>query len=226
MRRNANLWTPLDCAAAKGWVEAASVLLDADCPVDPTDKAKTTPLHLAAREGHVEMVKLLLSRKANITLTDSAGRNCLDMAIENNHKEVALVIIQHDDWKQAMRNKTKEGNTINTPMRKLIKKLPEVAEKVFNRCVKTNGLPVDHPQYAFTLSYEFLDDVSLEWAGFVTSQSADHEETGLDAVMYKIKSALPENASKQVEIKSNHPLMLMVRTSLIGLWSLKNVSNF
>ena len=94
----------------------------------------------------------------------------------------------------------------------------EVAAKVFNRCVKTNGCPVDHPQYAFTLSYEFLDDVSLEWAGFVTSESADHEETGLDAVMYKIKSALPENASKQVEIKSNHPLMLMVGTSLIGLW--------
>ena len=86
----------------------------------------------------------------------------------------------------------------------------EVAEKVFNRCVKPNGYPVDHPQYAITLSYEFLDDVSLEWAGFVTSEAADHEETGLDAVMYKLKSALPENASKQVEIKSNHPLMLMV----------------
>lgn len=76
--------------------------------------------------------------------------------------------------------------------------------------MKTNGYPVDHPQYAITLSYEFLDDVSLEWAGFLTSEAAEHEETGLDAVMYKIKSALPENASKQVEIKSNHPLMLMV----------------
>ena len=40
MHRNANLWTPLDCAAAKGWVEAATVLLDENCPVDPTDKAK------------------------------------------------------------------------------------------------------------------------------------------------------------------------------------------
>jgi len=217
--RNANLWTPLDCAAAKGWVEAATVLLDADCPVDPTDKAKTTPLHLAAREGHVEMVKLLLSRKANITLTDSSGRNCLDMAIEKSHKEVAFVIIQHQDWRQAMRNKTKEGNAISTPMRKLIKKLPEVAEKVFNRCVKSNGYPVDHPQYAITLSYEFLDDVSLEWAGFVTSEASDHEESGLDAVMYKIKSALPENASKQVEIKSNHPLMLMVTKERVKLLS-------
>ena len=39
-------------------------------------------------------------------------------------REVALVIIQHKDWRQAMRNKTKEGNFFNTPMRKLIKKLP------------------------------------------------------------------------------------------------------
>ena len=73
---------------------------------------------------------------------------------------------------------------------------------------------MDHPQYAITLSYEFLDDVSLEWAGFVTSEAGDHEETGLDAVMYKIKSALPENASKQVEIKSNHPLIRMVSKTL------------
>ena len=39
-------------------------------------------------------------------------------------REVAPVIIQHKDWRQAMRNKTKEGNFINTPMKKLIKKLP------------------------------------------------------------------------------------------------------
>ncbi|EDO38702.1 predicted protein, partial [Nematostella vectensis] len=122
--RNATLWTPLDCAAARGMVEVANILLDEDAPVDPTDKAKTTPLHLASREGHVEMVKLLLSRKANITLTDSAGRNCLDIAIESSHKEVAVAIIDHVDWKQAMRNRCKLGNAITSPMRKLIKKLP------------------------------------------------------------------------------------------------------
>ena len=90
---------------------------------------------------------------------------------------------------------------------------------MFNRCVKPNGYPVDHPQYAITLSYEFLDDVSLEWAGFNTAESSDHDGHGVDAVMYKIKSALPENASKQVEIKSNHPLMLMVGElmKLVGL---------
>lgn len=40
--RNQSLWTPLDCAASRGWVKSARVLLDADCPVDPTDKAKVS----------------------------------------------------------------------------------------------------------------------------------------------------------------------------------------
>ena len=87
---------------------------------------------------------------------------------------------------------------------------------MFNRCVKSNGLPVDHPQYGITLNYEFLDDVSDEWAGLMTSETSVHEGSGVDTMMYKIKSALPENASKQVEIKSNHPLMLMVRKDRIG----------
>ena len=38
----------------------------------------------------------------------------------------------------------------------------------------------------------------------------EHDNHMVDAVMYKIKAALPEKASKQLEIKSNHPLMLMV----------------
>ena len=52
MHRNANLWTPLDCAAAKGWVDAAAVLLDADCPVDPTEgKGKRNMLVKTLVEG-------------------------------------------------------------------------------------------------------------------------------------------------------------------------------
>ena len=34
------MWTPLDCAAAKGHTKVAGVLLDFDSPVDPIDKAK------------------------------------------------------------------------------------------------------------------------------------------------------------------------------------------
>ena len=52
LSRNASLWTPLDCAAAKGWVDAATVLLDEDCPVDPTDKAK---VYVNKRHSRVSM---------------------------------------------------------------------------------------------------------------------------------------------------------------------------
>ncbi|XP_031561478.1 transient receptor potential cation channel subfamily A member 1 homolog [Actinia tenebrosa] len=218
--RNATLWTPLDCAAARGCVEVATVLLQHDCPVDPTDKSKTTPLHLASREGHVEMVKLLMSHKAKINLKDSAGKNCLDIAIENNHKEVVQTIINHADWKKAMKNRYQDGKNVTSPMRKLIKKLPEVAGYVFNRCVTSNGHPVDNPKYAITLDYEFLDDVNLDWAaGSSESQDDQDEDHGLDAVMEKIKSALPENATKQTQLKANHPLMLMVNKERVKLLS-------
>lgn len=56
-------------------------------------------------------------------------------------REVALVIIQHNDWRQAMRNKTKDGTAINTPMRKLIKKLPgERIIKYHSKCKSVKEL--------------------------------------------------------------------------------------
>ena len=51
----------------------------------------------------------------------------------------------------------------------------------------------------------------MEWTGLSSrADVTEHDNHMVDAVMYKIKAALPEKASKQLEIKSNHPLMLMV----------------
>ena len=36
--RNSSLWTPLDCASAKGHVLCVNELLDYDSPLDPIDK--------------------------------------------------------------------------------------------------------------------------------------------------------------------------------------------
>lgn len=36
--RNSSLWTPLDCASARGHVLCVSQLLDYDSPLDPLDK--------------------------------------------------------------------------------------------------------------------------------------------------------------------------------------------
>ncbi|PVD29254.1 hypothetical protein C0Q70_11851 [Pomacea canaliculata] len=164
--RNYNQWTPLDLAAAKGWTKTCHVLLSNDAPIDPVDKNKTTPLHLAARHGHPRVVQLLLDRNANVTLEDSRGCNCLDLAIENMHVDVAMTIINSNVWIKALRNSTKLPGTdnIETPLRKLIKKMPAVAEKVFDRClIYGQEKNPEHPEYEVTFNYEFLDDACAPW---------------------------------------------------------------
>ena len=34
------MWTPLDCAASRGWTKCAEALLDGDSPIDPMDWGK------------------------------------------------------------------------------------------------------------------------------------------------------------------------------------------
>lgn len=218
--RNSYLWTPLDCAAAKGHTKVAALLLDFDSPVDPTDKAKTTPLHLAAKEGHADMVSLLLSKGADITLADHTGRNCLDLAVDHGRREAALTIINDDNWMAAMRNKTWEQNHVTTPLRKLIIKLPEVAEVVFNHCVKDNGLHIEDEEYQITLYYEFLEDVYVDWsdngdgaASETASQvSFSMEDVSENDPFQKIRGkAAQSEAMTQLEKKHYHPLMIMVQ---------------
>ena len=227
--RNATLWTPLDCAASRGWTWCAEALLDGDSPIDPIDKFKTTPLHLASKEGHVDMINLLLARKANITRKDHMGRNCLDWAIENNQRDAAMAIIGSQDWEAAMRNCTVEGSQITTPMRKLIKKLPEVAEQVFNQCIKGNGLPVEHPLYEISCNYEFLEDTFTDWGPSIY----DYHELQVKYQNFAVQKNRPISPTKstesslwrklrnklsfagyvkRMEIKHNHPLKFMVRS--------------
>ncbi|XP_015759142.1 PREDICTED: transient receptor potential cation channel subfamily A member 1 homolog isoform X2 [Acropora digitifera] len=217
--RNSTLWTPIDCAAAKGHAKVAGVLLEFDSPVDPMDKTKTTPLHLAAREGHPEVVSLLLSKGADITLTDHSGRNCLDLAVDYGRKESAITIINDENWRKVMQNKSWEQDRLTTPMRKLITKLPEVAGVVFNRCVKENDRRFDDPDYEITLDYEFLEDIYSDWSengDGIASETSSQMNFYMDGIPEEDESKRirgkvgAEEAVQQLEREENHPLMIMV----------------
>ena len=82
-----------------------------------------------------------------------------------SNRDVASAIILSDKWKDALSNETLDLNTglRVTPMRKLIKKMPEVAEKVFNQCTTANTTNPDNPNYKITFNYEFLDDMYSNW---------------------------------------------------------------
>eukprot|EP00095_Tigriopus_kingsejongensis_P005747 maker-scaffold28_size608977-snap-gene-2.12 protein:Tk05747 transcript:maker-scaffold28_size608977-snap-gene-2.12-mRNA-1 annotation:"transient receptor potential cation channel subfamily a member 1-like protein" len=196
--RNYYLWTPLDCAAAYGQPKCAKLLLDsfvqfvesmlektflainvefpikANAPIDPMDKNKTTPLHLASRFGHEKTAKLLIERGASLIQTNSEGHNALTLAIQHGKKDVTGVIIDSDHWLEAMKSAyiSKVTGVRETPLRLLIKQFPDLAKKVFDRCMLTNlqsdaqqvqkaeqvTVSGDDPTFSITFNYELLDD--------------------------------------------------------------------
>ena len=61
-------------------------MVQADAPIDPMDKNRTTPLHLAARYGHDGVAELLIEKGASLRKTDIHGKNCLGIAITHGHR--------------------------------------------------------------------------------------------------------------------------------------------
>ncbi|GFO37455.1 transient receptor potential cation channel subfamily a member 1-like protein [Plakobranchus ocellatus] len=222
--RNYNQWTPLDLAASKGWTKTCQVLLEEDAPVDPTDKNKTTPLHLASTYGHARVVELLLEWDADVTLRDDGGRNCLGRAIENNHANVAVVIVDSSCWKDALRNAHRDPNTghVITPMRKLIKTMPEVAKRVFDRCLSYGQEKnPESMQFEITFDYEFLDDSYAPWITQVIKRIDDGASEGGSSSGSSYGGddddlRLPPDAQTYTNdtnvLKKNSPLFLMIQT--------------
>ncbi|KAI8752888.1 transient receptor potential cation channel subfamily A member 1 [Biomphalaria glabrata] len=226
--RNYNRWTPLDLAASKGWTKTCTVLLNGGAPVDPTDKHKTSPLHLATSYGHARVVELLIERGANVALKDDEGKNCLDRAIENNQATVAKVIVNCAFWKDALRNATKDPITgnIDTPLRKLIKHMPEIAQRVFDRCLSYgHEKNPERPEYEITFDYEFLDDVYAPWIAAVlkneeTQQSGElTAESNFDDEDERLPADAKPYSTDTNILKKNHPLYIMIlseRESLLA----------
>jgi len=106
----------------------------------------------------------------------------------------------------------------------------EVAEVVFNRCVKDNGLHIEDEEYQITLYYEFLEDVYVDWsdngdgAGSETSSqvSFSMEDVTENDPFQKIRGkAAQSEAMAQLEKKNYHPLMIMVNTTIFWMLVLK-----
>ena len=99
------------------------------------------------------------------------GYNALELAIANGHKQVVEVLLDGRHWKTAMKTvHTVENETPDTPMRMLIRKFPDLAERVLDKCItsreilkargkddgQSNKKQKSYEEYEF--DFQFLDD--------------------------------------------------------------------
>merc|ERR1711971_553966 len=222
-KRNRKEWTPLDSAAMSGCPKSCKLLLDNNSPLEPRDRNNQTPLHMAAMHGHCSVVQLLLDRGACMKKENREGYNALELAIANGHKQVVEVLLDGRHWKTAMKTvHTVENERPDTPMRMLIRKFPDLAERVLDKCITSREIlkargkddvqskkkQESYEEYEF--DFQFLDDTFV----FEKELNAKTEEVTFkygSPSDLKQKGSLRYSSTDTSVILENHPLILMVK---------------
>lgn len=99
--------TPLTQSAYKGWLKAATYLIEHGADVN---LGGMPALSAAAAAGNRAMVELLLSRGANVNSKDSHGKTALHIAVEKEFSTVAEVLLANKADANA------QDNSGNTPL--------------------------------------------------------------------------------------------------------------
>ena len=102
-------------------------------------------------------VSLLLNEGAKPWTVNVHGMNALDLAIEGGHVETVkkIIKIKGPTWRRALLNRTADGAT---PMKRMVKKMPQNAVLAMDRCISDNGMRFDHPDYEVFYDYELCDN--------------------------------------------------------------------
>lgn len=137
--------------------------------IDALTIRRETPLHIACEYSSSKLVQQLINFDCDLFATNVDGYNCLEVAIEAKNEEVVRYLIESDACFDLMRNSqiqkrergwrsllTRQGK-VDTPMRKLIRKMPQMALLVLDKCsmiVRTKGTALHKNIFI----YEFLED--------------------------------------------------------------------
>ncbi|CAF4522440.1 unnamed protein product [Rotaria socialis] len=164
---------------------------------------RETPLHIACEYGSSKLAKQLIEFDCDLLARNVDGHNCLEVAIEANNEEVVRYLIENDNCFDLMRNSQIRKNKrhwysllarhceVDTPMRKLIRKMPNMALLVLDKCSMRVGIKGTNVSKNIFV-YEFLEDQFTvnKWKGEDVTQSEVYTSNTVDLVM-------------------NHPLFLM-----------------
>ena len=129
--------------------------------VNQPDFSNTFPLHLAAKYGHVGVFKLLLDNKAELNQKGRDRKTALEITIVHEQRMIIKTIIEADEWIEAFQiPSTSDRGDLETPLRKLIRSLPDMAEKFLDRCCEE--LPPDDKDSSVAglvkMNADFIED--------------------------------------------------------------------
>ncbi|XP_021365013.1 transient receptor potential cation channel subfamily A member 1-like isoform X2 [Mizuhopecten yessoensis] len=146
--------SPLHMAASNGYTKTIKILLSVHANLlDATNKYGETALHVASKEGKTSSVDLLLTLGAKMT-TNKEKKSFFDTAIEAQDSDVALTIVRHERWREAMSICSGEsGGALSCPMYGLIQYLPDVCMVVLDRCLTQSN--EDERKSGFYIEYDF-----------------------------------------------------------------------
>ncbi|CAF4102655.1 unnamed protein product, partial [Adineta steineri] len=156
--------------------------------VDAIGDRRLTPLHIACKYGHLDVVKYLIEKGASTTLRNAQLLNCLEICIEEQHVELVKYLLQLPNWREMMRNAQtiEDTDAYDTPMRKLIRYMPDVAlwviEEKLTRKVGGAGQKVSKEIY----DYEFYEDMNTVKQWYAQGAKLPPEDTSCKARCHKL----------------------------------------
>ncbi|ULT95578.1 hypothetical protein L3Y34_004351 [Caenorhabditis briggsae] len=226
--KNSFQLTPLQVAVDSGQLGTCQTLVGKGAEIENQSDAKTV-LHTAAYYGHDTIARFLIQQGATVDRRDDKGKTALDVACENGRKEVARVLLETDEFESLMRpndiipldkHRNPENMERDTPFRTLLKKFPDLAAMVMDRCVERNTEDENEPILCVAYNFEYIDDTYMSR---VASPDGDGEQligykSPFDENFKLIKDAQAYSANYD-QIYRNHPLKMMANAEKLSLLS-------
>ena len=201
--------TPLDNAAEAGHLEICEFLIQEGSEIDPKDLSNMTPLLLAAKNGRVKVLTMLLDKGADSSIKTSicekwiecpnhptkfkkvyeGGLNALELAIENGHTDCVRTILLHKKWKEFMKNSRMkhQNDLLETPMRMLLREMPDLAILVLNKSVKWQDETSTSDVYGkVKIDYTYINDLAdvHKWSNFKKDEIGQEKAEESDYMYY------------------------------------------
>ena len=222
-------WTPFSGAVTSGDIEMVKEMLrglnkyEKAMMVNQPDFSNTSPIHLAAKYGHVEVFNTLLDSHAEMTRRGPDQKTALDIAIDCGQRGIIQTIIKGPFWKEAFQMpSTSEKGELDTPLRKLIRQLPDLAEEFLDNCCKTEVLKEDDTSNSrlkqgdeiIRMNYEFIEDTHKYRVSKVKGRK---EEATFHHVLEPHDPNQTYQDKKYVVETNNHPMMVMAEERKVDL---------